>query len=262
MPPDADLQIAGVTLKEKLTPAGLDAAMEELTRLWVTTRTPSISDQQKELMLGAYEEELAAYPLDIIKAACRNPPRWKFWPELGPLLDRADALLAEWQMVADALTPQAVERARKRKAALAETAAAAAQRREEILAYEAERKRGWDEAAKWRAANPGPYREAVRTYSSVADDPVTGEPKLTTSAAMKRVKEELAVTGFRLKGVDDPGVQARLREMGVDPAEAKFAPATGSVGAKGSDRRGPTWPRVPRPPRRRAKKPVKRGGRR
>ncbi len=219
-----------------------------------------LSNIEKQALFAAYAEDLAAYPEDIIKAACRNPPRWKFWPELGPLLDRADALMKERQQFAPLLSPESVERARQRKAAAAAEAEAAARRREEILAYEGERDRRWKEAEEWRRANPGPYREAVRTYASVDEDatgaggmdPITGKPRLSTSEAMKKVQQELA--SFRLPDADDPKVQDWLRKMGVDPAEVKSAPVTTAPAATAKSSNRPAWPRVRHPTPRRARR--------
>ncbi len=237
VPPDADLETARLILEVSLSPAGEDAALQELTRLRVTTRDPrDLAKEQTTLMMAAYAEDLAAYPEDVIKAACRNPPRWKFWPELGPLLDRAEAIMSERQQLADALNPVSVERARQREVAAAAGAQEEARHREELLAAQAVRQRRWDEGAKWQAANPLPNPMHVKTYASVADDPNTGEePRVSTAEAMKLVQRQLAERraargGNFLPDENDPAVQARLRDVGgatpgaIDPITGEKAP--------------------------------------
>jgi hypothetical protein len=208
IPPEADLETARSTVREKLAEAGHDAAVHELTRLWVTTRKAQpIGDKQKELMLAAYIEDLQIYPEDILKATCRKRPRWEWWPALGRLLEHADALLAEWQMVADALSPEAVERAMERKAAEALEAEAAARRREEVLAYQAERQRRFDEAATWRRQNPGPY-----------PDPTVRRPLEGAAAGLCRsLKEaETVLASFSLTADEDALICAK---WGLVPTE-------------------------------------------
>jgi hypothetical protein len=211
-----------------------------LRHYWTADELPA----SREAQILDWIEDLVEFGPDIVAAACRE---WRRRSDgRRPTPGQVRKLAIEERDLRSRplrLAPPDAERIAQLRAEMA-----AAKRKKE------------DEAEAWRRANPGPYGQAVRTDPLVATDPiigagpVTGAPPLTTREAIKHVREELAVTGFRLKDVDDPGVQARLREMGVDPAEIKSTPATDSTRAKGSDRRGPAWPRVPHPTPRRARR--------
>jgi hypothetical protein len=107
-----------------------------------------------------------------------------------------EAPVEQRRQLQQALTPEAIEQAHRR----AEILAAG---RAEILAYERDRSRRFEEAAAWRRDNPGCYPTA--NTAAPEREPVTAK-------VLKRVRQETAA--FRLPAEDDPGVQARLREMG------------------------------------------------
>lgn len=65
----------------------------ELARLRAVTISRSAEAADLKLAMAAYAEALREYPPDVVAAACRS--RWKFWPALAELLDRADELVAD-----------------------------------------------------------------------------------------------------------------------------------------------------------------------
>jgi hypothetical protein len=203
VPPEADVITASAIVAEALAPAGKPAALKELTMLRLVTRDQrNLSHDELKLMLAAYAERCAAFPADVITAACQNAPYWEFWPALGKLLERMEALIEQRRRLQRALTPEAIEGARERARIVAE---AQDQRRAEILAVEREREQRFQEAAEWRRDNPGPYNHAYPTMKS--------EPEPVTAKVLKRVRKE--TDGFKFLAEDDPRVQARLREMGA-----------------------------------------------
>lgn len=163
VPPDPDLDEARAIVAEALLPAGRSVALKELTLLRLVTRDQrDLGHDELKLMMAAYADRCAEYPADIIIAACRNPPRWKFWPELGPLLDRADALIRERRQLDKALRPEAVERANQR------------------LKAEAERRR---REAEWR---PPTEQEKAEVTAMVARTTATLTGGALKSGAIKR----------------------------------------------------------------------------
>ena len=202
VPPETDVITARAIVAEALAPAGKAAALKELTMLRLVTRDQrNLSHDELKLMLAAYAERCAAFPADVITAACQNAPYWEFWPALGKLLERMEALIEQRRRLQRALTPEAIEGARERARIVAE---AQDQRRAEILAVEREREQRFQEAAEWRRDNPGPYN---------ANTTMKSEPEPVTAKVLKRVRQE--TNGFKLLAEDDPRIQARLREMGA-----------------------------------------------
>jgi hypothetical protein len=202
------------------------ALIARLLRHYFLTDEHAVS---REAQIEDYIEDLIELGTDNVEAACRE---WRRQPG-GRRPTPGD------------IRKLAIEERDKRNRPLA-LAAPDPERIAQIRADRAAVKRKKeDEAAAWRAANPGPYRQSVKTYESVAmdaitgADPVTGEPPLSTCEAMKRVQTELS--GFRLKDVDDPGVHARLREMRVDPTALEPTAIAANHQHIGGPN-PPTWP--------------------
>lgn len=67
----------------------------ELARLRAMTKARAEDGRDVALMAAAYAEEMAAYPADAVRWACRKWARmekfWPAWSELQALLDRAVA---------------------------------------------------------------------------------------------------------------------------------------------------------------------------
>ena len=81
-------------------------ALIELTRLKMTTVSKAESQEDLNMRLAVYAEELTAYPTDCVVQACRKWTRMeKFfpaWAELKEILDRlARKRLALWRAVAE-----------------------------------------------------------------------------------------------------------------------------------------------------------------
>lgn len=214
VPPEANLQASRSIVTASLLSAGPRIALRELQWLRLVTRDHrDLSDDDVKLMLAAYRERCAIFPEDVIVAACRNPPLWEFWPSLARLIERMESITAPRRQIEGALAPRAVEAAKAR-------IEAERRHRNDTLAAIAERNRRWEEAAAWRRENLGPYAGYISSLvARQARAPLDGWPfrekrDLFNADTAKRVYDETC--NFRLLDDDDPRVQARLREMGVE----------------------------------------------
>ena len=121
IPPNRVLEAARSVLSQALAPADFELAKREVQLLWLGTRHKiELAEDEEKAMLADYSEALSNYPQDVIVGTCRGKPRWEFWPSRGAVLNRADALMQERMQLADALLPEAVERAQLRIEAEAE----------------------------------------------------------------------------------------------------------------------------------------------
>lgn len=121
IPPTGDLEVAREMVAAALAPAGREFALRELDVLRLTTRDHrELGDKDVKLMMRACAEKCGKYPADILTAACEQPPYWEFWPPLGKLLERMDSLIEPRRQIEQALSPESVERLRRRLEAEAE----------------------------------------------------------------------------------------------------------------------------------------------
>jgi hypothetical protein len=76
-----------------LAPADARMILGEIARLRAMTKARAESNTDLEMLAHVYAEELANYPPDVIRAACRGWARrekwWPSWAELKDCLDRA-----------------------------------------------------------------------------------------------------------------------------------------------------------------------------
>lgn len=89
---DGELSEATASVVAALRPCSSATLRRELARLRVVTASRASGQDNLDLTMTAYAEELATYPDDVVVAVCRK--RYRFWPVLQELLDAADELVA------------------------------------------------------------------------------------------------------------------------------------------------------------------------
>lgn len=89
--PKQDLETAWRQMREINTPADLQSIIAELVRLRALTKARAETEQDAQILLTALAEEMAPYPIDIIRDACRKWARMeKFFPAWSELKDMMD----------------------------------------------------------------------------------------------------------------------------------------------------------------------------
>lgn len=72
-------------------PAMMSDVTVEITRMRTLTARRAEGEIDTEMLIGAMTEELAGYPIDIVRTACREWPRDnKFFPTLKELRDACE----------------------------------------------------------------------------------------------------------------------------------------------------------------------------
>jgi len=106
--PEADIAAALGLVREALAPAGNALAVAEITKLRLMTKARGADDADTRAWLSIFGRELAAYPADIVTAACREWTEGNVfvpaWAELRAICER---LAMRRRAIADALERQA-----------------------------------------------------------------------------------------------------------------------------------------------------------
>jgi hypothetical protein len=188
-PPAVERAIALELLAEALRPASEEMVIGELGRLRAATVSRDVG-QDLNVVFAVYADELLRYPPDAVREVLREWPRsgGKWWPSMHELIERLDRVVRPRRALAAALkrgytppetSPDWIPPSADEKAAVAEF-----------------------------LGTHGFAGEASRYERPLKATPLS-------AADRQRVAAECDV--FRLPDVDDPRVQARLREMG-EPA--------------------------------------------
>lgn len=166
----AEVAEAVALVEHSLRPCSAATLRRELARLRAVTISRAVGQENLDVVLAAYADELGRYPDDVVVAACRR--RYRFWPALDELLDATEELAGPRKDMLAALKMKPMRRAEPVDYS-------------ETKRLVAERDARWAEAAAWRAAHPelcwpkAPPTAGEPVLRSVADclpDTIAGEP--------------------------------------------------------------------------------------
>jgi hypothetical protein len=105
--PADDAEEALAILAEANQPADEAFIVQELTRMRMLTKARPQDSTDLTLMAAAYAEEMAAYPADVIRSACR---KWaameKWWPSWAELKDLLEFRMRRRKAMLEALQRQ------------------------------------------------------------------------------------------------------------------------------------------------------------
>lgn len=93
-PPEADARAALEVLQILMEPADPQAVQVEISKMRALTVSRNENEDGQSFLLAAFGEqiEIEAYPLDVVKAACREViSGLKFWPSWAEYKERADS---------------------------------------------------------------------------------------------------------------------------------------------------------------------------
>ena len=80
-------------LRALCRPASHRECLKEVARLKALTAAARVGEQDLEIQLEVFAEELERYPMDVVRSACRDWPRCpggKWWPSWAELRDMCD----------------------------------------------------------------------------------------------------------------------------------------------------------------------------
>lgn len=89
--PVADAETGRQLLGKLLEPAGADYAINHLAKVRLKTKAGAMSQQDLDLQIAAYVEEMARYPADVVRQTCRDAAdKFTFWPSWHELREIAE----------------------------------------------------------------------------------------------------------------------------------------------------------------------------
>jgi hypothetical protein len=194
--PESDLEVARRIIDEMLEPATEELILRELTRLRFWTASRDIGSDL-EFVFAIYVAELRRYPPDAVIHVLQGWDK-KFWPSGPELAERLKRLIAPRLALRHALqrdydpletSPHWIPPTVDEKAAVSQ------------LVSDLLKRQGFSDR---------------RARARLEGWPFQNDSELFNANAMKRVYAE--TKSRKLLAEDDPRVQARLREMGVEPS--------------------------------------------
>jgi hypothetical protein len=185
-PAPDDIDIAVAIAEEILRPATEAAVIAELGRLRALTVSRDIHEDIG-IVFAVYTDELKRYPMDAVREVLREWPRsQRFWPSMAELTERLEHIVTPRRTLRDTL-----RRGYRKPETSPDWIPPTADEKAAVEGY-------------------------LAAHGFSGDKPYRRERPLESEETTRQKRQEVAaeLRSFRLPDVDDPRVQARLREMG------------------------------------------------